>query len=95
MLLFIHFSIDGLEKVVEDESATELNSGVTVSYKCTNASDVLPKEYKNFAVECFNGNWYNLSPEPEAQACLTPVACKVSDFKESKSYMTKVTTEVE
>ena len=63
------FSYEGLEHSIEDSDTynaetSQVESGATFSFSCSNATTVLVKEYKNFAIECFNGNWYNMSQEP-------------------------------
>ena len=63
------FSYEGLEHSIEDSDSynaetSQVESGATFSFSCSNATTVLVKEYKNFAIECFNGNWYNMSQEP-------------------------------
>lgn len=63
------FSYEGLEHSIEDSDTynsetSQVESGATFSFSCSNVTTVLVKEYKNFAIECFNGNWYNMSQEP-------------------------------
>ena len=62
-----------MEHSIEDSDTynsetSQVESGATFSFSCSNATTVLVKEYKNFAIECFNGNWYNMSQEPEGNS---------------------------
>ena len=81
-----------MEHSIEESDAynaetLKVESGGTFTFSCSNTTSVLKKEFKSFAIECFNGNWYNISQEPPANACVVPQPCEIKDFKESRSYM--------
>ena len=91
-ILHTCFSYEGLQHNIEESDAfnaetSDVESGAIFSFSCSNATTVLKKEFKSFAIECFNGNWYNISKEPPDDACVVPQPCEIKDFKESRSYM--------